>query len=88
MPVSRAYTIEDTIEAMRFYVKATGRRVVFEYALIDQKNDTPECAQQLADLIRGMQCHVKPDTVECCTGKRLQRVRKGKNKKIYGNAAG
>ena len=58
MPVSRAYTIEDTIEAMRFYVKATGRRVVFEYALIDQKNDTPECAQQLADLIRGMQCHV------------------------------
>ncbi len=58
MPVSHAYTIEDTVAAMRFYVKTTGRRVIFEYALVEQKNDTPECAGQLAALIRGMQCHV------------------------------
>ncbi len=58
MPIARAYTVEETVKAMRFYVKTTGRRVIFEYALIDRKNDTPECAQQLAELIRGMQCHV------------------------------
>ena len=52
------YTIEDTIEAMRFYVKATGRRVVFEYALIDGHNDSMEDARELAELLGGFVCHV------------------------------
>ncbi len=58
MPISKAYKLEDTINAMRSYVKSTGRRVVFEYALISGINDTKECAQKLSDLIKGMQCHV------------------------------
>lgn len=58
MPISKAYTLSETIAAMRDYVKKTGRRVVFEYALINNKNDTEICAKKLADLIRGMQCHV------------------------------
>ena len=58
MPVSKAYTLNETISAMRRYVSKTGRRVVFEYALIDNFNDTFDCAQRLAQLIKGMQCHV------------------------------
>ena len=40
------------------YVKVTGRRVVFEYALTHGVNDTAECAEQLASLLRGFQCHI------------------------------
>lgn len=58
MPIAKAYSLKETMAAMRFYVNETGRRVVFEYALIDKFNDTRECADELAALIRGMQCHV------------------------------
>ncbi len=58
MPVSKVYDLKETIDAMRFYVKTTGRRVVFEYALINKLNDTQLCAEKLSELIRGMQCHV------------------------------
>ena len=58
MPISKAYDLKETVDAMRNYVKTTGRRVVFEYALIKDKNDTPMCASKLSKLIKGMQCHV------------------------------
>ncbi len=58
MPVAKAYNIDETINAMRAYVKETGRRVVFEYALISGKNDNFSDAQNLAKLIKNMQCHV------------------------------
>lgn len=58
MPISKAYNLKETVDAMRQYVKITGRRVVFEYALIKNKNDTKECAEKLAKLIKGMQCHI------------------------------
>ncbi len=58
MPISRVYPIGELIAAVRGYVADTGRRVVFEYALIDQLNSKPEHARELARLIRGMQCHV------------------------------
>ncbi len=58
MPVAKAYKLSDVIGAMRAYVAKTGRRVIFEYALIDNFNDTFECAQKLIKLIKGMQCHV------------------------------
>lgn len=58
MPVSKAYDLEDTIKAMRHYVLTTGRRVIFEYALINEFNDTKECANKLKQLLKGMQCHI------------------------------
>lgn len=58
MPVSKAFTIEETVGAMRDYVRTTGRRVIFEYALIDHFNDTPACAEELKTLLANMQCHV------------------------------
>lgn len=58
MPVAKVYSIKETVAAMRAYVKKTGRRVVFEYALVRGLNDSLACAEELARLVRGMQCHV------------------------------
>ncbi len=58
MPVSKAYPIDKLIGAARLYIERTGRRVVFEYALIDGLNSGIEQAHELAALLRGLQCHV------------------------------
>lgn len=58
MPIANRYTIEETLEACRYYIEKTGRRVVFEYALVDGINASPACAEELAGRLRGMQCHV------------------------------
>lgn len=58
MPIANRYTIEETLEACRYYIEKTGRRVVFEYALVDGINASPVCAEELAGRLRGMQCHV------------------------------
>ncbi len=58
MPVNRRYKIEDVIEACKYYVQQTGRRVTFEWALISGVNDTPEVAKKLASRLKGLMCHV------------------------------
>lgn len=58
MPIASTYAISELMNAVRAYVRETGRRVVFEYALIDQLNSRPEHARELAKLLRGLQCHV------------------------------
>ena len=58
MPIAQRYTMEETLDACRFYLEKTGRRIVFEYALIDGVNASEACAAELADRLRGMQCHV------------------------------
>lgn len=58
MPIAHRYTLRETLDACRYYIEKTGRRVVLEYALIDRVNAAPEQAKQLASLLRGMQCHV------------------------------
>ncbi|MGC9360929.1 MAG: 23S rRNA (adenine(2503)-C(2))-methyltransferase RlmN [Anaerolineae bacterium] len=58
VPLNRHYPIEDILEAVRFYIGETGRRVTFEYALIAGVNDTPALAHATADLLAEMLCHV------------------------------
>ena len=58
MPVANLYPLDVLMPAVRAYVEQTGRRVVFEYALIDGLNSRPEHARELAKLIGGLQCHV------------------------------
>jgi 23S rRNA (adenine2503-C2)-methyltransferase len=58
LPVNRKYPIEDVLQACRYYIEQTGRRVTFEWALIRDVNDTPEVAHQLAHLLKGLMCHV------------------------------
>ncbi|MCW5873704.1 MAG: 23S rRNA (adenine(2503)-C(2))-methyltransferase RlmN [Anaerolineales bacterium] len=58
LPVNQRYPIKDLIQACREYVEVTGRRITFEWALINDVNDTPEQARKLAALLRGLNCHV------------------------------
>ncbi len=58
LPVNKRYPIADLITAVRRYTETTRRRVTFEWALINGINDTPEQAQRLAALLRGMLAHV------------------------------
>lgn len=58
MPVNRTYNIDKLIEACRVYIEKTGRRVTFEYAVIDNVNSAEKDADKLADLLRGLNCHV------------------------------
>jgi 23S rRNA (adenine2503-C2)-methyltransferase len=58
MPIARAYKLEELLEAVRYYTKKTGRRVSFEYGLMSGENDSVEIANELADLIKGIKCHV------------------------------
>lgn len=58
MPVNNAYNTQQLLEACRKYIDVTGRRISFEYAMINGVNDSEECAAMLADRLHGMLCHV------------------------------
>ena len=58
MPIANKYSIEEVLEACRNYFEKTGRRLTFEYSLVGGKNDTKEDAEELAQLIKGLNCHV------------------------------
>lgn len=58
MPVNKKYSIDDLIEACKYYIDQTNRRITFEWALISGKNDTEEIAQELSRLLKGLLCHV------------------------------
>lgn len=58
MPVSRAYPMSELLAACREYFEKTGRRISFEYALIDGVNDLPQHAEELARRLKGMGAHV------------------------------
>ena len=58
MPVNRRYDIETLLAACRRYFDKTGRRISFEYAMIDGQNDTPEMAALLIRRLRGLPAHV------------------------------
>ncbi len=58
MPIAKRFKISEIIAAAKGYFQATGRRVVFEYALIDGENNTRQCAVELAGLLRGFPSHL------------------------------
>lgn len=58
MPINKAYPIEVLMATLNEYIKETNRRVTFEYILLDGVNDTAECAQELANLVKGMNCYI------------------------------
>ncbi|AZB42890.1 23S rRNA (adenine(2503)-C(2))-methyltransferase RlmN [Bacillus sp. FJAT-42376] len=58
MPINKAYKLPDLMESVRYYVNKTGRRISFEYGLFGGVNDQVEHAEELADLIKGVKCHV------------------------------
>lgn len=76
MPINNKYNISELIKACRNYVETTNRRVTFEYAMIDGVNDSDECAEELAHLIKGMLCHVNLIPVNNVNGTDYQKSKR------------
>lgn len=58
MPINRKWNVNTLLTACRDYIKATSRRISFEYAMMDGVNDTDACAIELSLKLKGMLCHV------------------------------
>ncbi len=58
MPVNKVYGMRRVLDAARSYAEETGRRVIFEYALVENVNAGERHAAELAAKLRGMNCHV------------------------------
>ena len=58
MPVTKAYDVDLLIQACREYFEKTGRRISFEYAMIDGVNDSDEKADLIAKKLKGMPAHI------------------------------
>ena len=58
MPINKAYPIEKLVEAIKFYIEKTNRRVTIEYILLKDLNDTIKHANELADLLHGLNVYI------------------------------
>ncbi|MDQ0253772.1 23S rRNA (adenine2503-C2)-methyltransferase [Evansella vedderi] len=58
MPINRAFPLEKLMDSIRYYIEKTGRRISFEYGLFGGVNDSVADAEELANLIKGIKCHV------------------------------
>ena len=58
MPIARKYSLQELLEACRYYEKKCSRRLTFEYSLVAGVNDSMEDARQLAFLLEGLSAHV------------------------------
>ncbi len=58
MPINNRYKISELMEACKYYIKKTNKRISFEYALAKDNNDNLKDARELVKLLKGMLCHV------------------------------
>lgn len=58
MPVNRKWNMDELLRACKYYSDMTGRRISFEYAMMEGVNDSTENAAELAQRLRGILCHV------------------------------
>lgn len=58
LPINKKYPLDQLMAACKEYVQVTHRRISFEWALINNVNDTIEQAKLLVDRLDGMLCHV------------------------------
>ncbi len=58
LPINKRFPLAQLIQSCRDYVDQTGRRITFEWALINGVNDRDSDAYELAALVKGLLCHV------------------------------
>ena len=58
MPINKVYPIEELIPALKTYLEKTNRRLTFEYIMLDGINDSEECAKELANLVKDINCYI------------------------------
>ena len=58
MPIANKYSINEILNACKYFIKKTNRRITFEYSLVKDVNDSKEDAKALGKLLKGILCHV------------------------------
>ncbi len=58
MKINKVYKLHEVIEAVKYYINKTNRRVTFEYIMLKNVNDNEKCALELASLIKGLNAYV------------------------------
>jgi len=58
MPISKAYKLDELMNSIKEYIDTTHRRVTFEYIMLEDINDSIECAKELAILLKNLNCYV------------------------------
>ncbi len=58
MPIAKAYSIDELMQAVDYYFEKTGRRITFEYSLVAGVNDTKEDVDNLTHLAAERNCHI------------------------------
>lgn len=58
MKINKVYKLHEVIEAVKYYINKTNRRVTFEYIMLKDVNDNEKCALELASLIKGLNAYV------------------------------
>ncbi len=76
MPVNKKYNIGKLMEACKYYINKTNRRITYEYALIKDINDSADAADKLARLLRGQLCHVNLIPMNTVEGKGFEKSTK------------
>lgn len=76
MPIAKKYAIEELMEACKYYILKTGRRITFEYALIHGLNDKEIHAIELSRRLSGMLCHVNLIPINKISGRDYEKSNK------------
>lgn len=84
MPIANAYKIDEILKACDYYFKKTGRRIAFEYSLIEGVNDDDKHIDQLAKILKGKVCHVNLIPLNSVEEKQLQGTTRKKAYQIAG----
>ena len=58
MPVANKYELQYVLEACDYYFQKTGRRITFEYSLVEGVNDQPEDIRELTSILKKRNCHL------------------------------
>lgn len=83
MPINKAYRIEELVKAISDYIIATNRRVTIEYILIDDLNDSIKCANELVDLLHGLNVYINLIPYNEVKEKPFKRSKKEQMRKFY-----
>jgi len=88
MPVNKKYPVAQLLDACRYYNAQTGRRISFEYAMIDGVNDSDSCATELGKKLKGMIAHVNLIPVNTVSGTGYRKSKKDRQQSFINILAG
>ena len=58
MPINKVYNLDKLIDSIKYYLSKSNRRITFEYIMLENINDSDECALELCKLLKGLNCYV------------------------------